>query len=71
MTLHRIFRSAAILSGAAMLTLTGAAASAAQCRDAHGKFIECATVKPAPAGASGRCRDGHGKFVKCVAPKAH
>lgn len=71
MTLHRIFRSTAILSGAAVLALTGAAASAAQCRDAHGKFIKCATAKPASASTSGHCRDAHGKFIKCVPAKAH
>lgn len=68
MTLHRIFRSTAILSGVAMLALAGGAASAAQCRDAHGKFIKCATVKAAP---TTRCHDAHGKFVKCPPAKAH
>lgn len=71
MTSHRIFRSTAILSAAAMMALTGAAASAAQCRDAHGKFVKCATAAPAPTASSGRCRDAHGKFIKCVPAKAH
>jgi hypothetical protein len=67
----RIFRSTAMLSGLAVLALAGGAANAAQCRDAHGKFIKCATAKAAPA--TTRCHDAHGKFIKCPAApaKAH
>ncbi|WP_428392439.1 hypothetical protein [Lichenicoccus sp.] len=31
------------------------------CRDAKGKFVKCATVKPA------KCRDAKGKFTACPA----
>jgi hypothetical protein len=41
-------------------------ASAAACRDAHGKFVKCAQ-KAAPAT---HCKDAKGKFVKCNAPGA-
>ena len=42
------------------------AASAAQCRDAHGKFIKC----PPPAAAK-HCKDAKThKFAKCGAPGA-
>lgn len=68
MTLQRIFRSTALLSGLAVMALAGGAASAAQCRDAHGKFVKCATVKVAPAT---RCHDARGKFVKCPPAKVH
>jgi hypothetical protein len=64
----RIFRSTALLSGLAVLAFAGGAANAAQCRDAHGKFIKCATAKAAPATV--RCHDARGKFIKCPA-KAH
>jgi len=40
-------------------------ASAAACRDAHGKFVKCAK-KAAPV----HCKDAKGKFVKCNAPGA-
>ena len=31
------------------------------CRDAKGKFVKCATAKPA------KCRDAKGKFTACPA----
>ena len=49
-----------VLSGFA-----GGTASAKQCRDAHGKFVKCATVTAAPK----KCRDAKGKFIKCTAKK--
>ena len=49
----------------ACLTLTFALGSVAEakpaCRDAKGKFVKCATAKPA------KCRDAKGKFTACPA----
>ena len=36
------------------------AMAASPCRDASGKFIKCATVKPK------KCRDAKGKFSACA-----
>lgn len=36
-------------------------ASAAPCRDTHGKFVTCPSVKPK------MCRDAKGKFASCTA----
>ncbi|HWA61502.1 MAG TPA: DUF3761 domain-containing protein [Caulobacteraceae bacterium] len=48
-----------------MMAASGADAKAAQCRDAHGKFIACpaATAPPKPV----QCKDAKGKFIKCPA----
>jgi hypothetical protein len=43
----------------------GGIASAKQCRDAHGKFMKCPAMAPAPK----HCRDAKGKFVKCSTMK--
>lgn len=43
------------------------ALSANRCRDAHGRFIKCAT--PAPAKPV-RCKLANGKFAKCGTPGA-
>lgn len=55
-----------LLFGAA-LAMTTTPAFAAPCRDAHGKFIKCATAAPAKPK---RCKDAKGKFAKCDAPGA-
>lgn len=52
---------------AAAASLLSTPAFAAPCRDAKGKFIKCATVKPA---APKRCRDAKGRFAKCSLPGA-
>ncbi|PTD15840.1 hypothetical protein [Sphingomonas fennica] len=57
-----------LLAAGLVLGLSGAAADAASCRDAHGKFITC--PKPAAA-AKQSCHDARGKFVKCPASAAH
>ncbi|WP_374145443.1 hypothetical protein [Sphingomonas sp. 28-63-12] len=52
------------------LAFAAAPASAAPCRDSHGKFIKCAVTalpaKPVPTRAA-VCHDAHGKFAKCPA----
>ena len=40
--------------------------AAAPCRDSHGKFIKCTTVKKAAV----RCKAANGKFAKCGTPGA-
>ena len=42
-------------------TLGTGMASAATCRDAHGKFMKCKPVVVKTV----RCRDAKGKFMKC------
>ena len=62
-------RTISILSLVATLALIGPSmASAAQCRDAKGKFIACATATAVPAKKV--CKDAKGKFTKCPAPMA-
>ncbi len=59
-----------LVSAAVLLSLTGAAldaSAATACRDAKGKFMKCATVKPA---TPVRCKDAKGKFAKCSAAGA-
>jgi len=56
-----------MIAGASFAMLAAASpsiAAPAPCRDAHGKFIKCAT-KPATAAKPTRCKDAKGKFVKC------
>jgi len=48
----------------AMLAAASPSIAAAPCRDAHGKFVKCATKPATPAKAT-RCKDAKGKFVKC------
>ena len=62
----------AIALSLGLLAASGAAAKAAQCKDAHGKFIKCppaaAAVAPAPAAKAAKaapCKDAKGKFIKC------
>ncbi len=52
---------------AVSLAAIPAVSSAAPCRDAKGKFIKCATVKPT---APKKCKDAKGKFAKCGSPGA-
>lgn len=57
-------RTVAFLTAFAFVASLAAAADAAPCRDAKGKFIKC----PAPAAAT-KCRDKTTKkFAKCSAP---
>ena len=54
-----------MIAGASLAMLAAASPSiAAPCRDAHGKFVKCATKPATPAKAT-RCKDAKGKFVKC------
>lgn len=54
-----------ILVLAAMAFVASPLTAATPCRDAHGKFIKCAS-KAAPAKAKPKqCRDTKGKFIKC------
>lgn len=49
-----------VVLGAMLLAFSfGGVASAAPCRDAHGKFVTCSSVKPK------MCRDAKGKFASC------
>ena len=57
-------RTSLFLAAAILLSAVAGQASAAQCRDAAGKFIACPA---APAAKSGPCRDAVGKFIKCPA----
>jgi hypothetical protein len=55
-----------MLAVAAISLLGGAApALAAPCKDAHGKFIKCPTVKVAAKPKV--CRNASGHFIKCPA----
>lgn len=49
---------------AALASAIAGSASAAPCRDAHGRFMKC---PPAPA----HCRDARGRFAKCGMPGVH
>ena len=51
----------------AAIALTAGPALAKPCRDAHGKFVKCATTAPAKPV---KCKDAKGKFAKCSAPGA-
>jgi hypothetical protein len=42
-------------------------ASAATCRDNHGRFIKCRPVVVKTV----RCRDSHGRFMKCKTVMHH
>jgi hypothetical protein len=55
-----------MLLSALSLTIAGAA-TAAPCRDAHGRFMRCPTMHAAPV----RCRDTRGRFAKCGMPGVH
>ena len=55
-------RTSLFLAAAILLSSVAGQASAAQCRDAAGKFIAC----PAPTAQKGPCRDTNGKFTKCA-----
>ncbi len=63
----------AIALSLGLLAASGASAKAAQCKDAHGKFIKCppaatAAAAPAPAAKPAKaapCKDAKGKFIKC------
>lgn len=61
-------RSIAIAAAALSLAAVPSYAAGTHCRDAHGKFIKCAT-KTAPAKPV-RCKDAKGKFAKCGTPGA-
>ena len=50
-------RSFVILAVA--LSMAATSATAAPCRDAHGKFMKCAPMAPK------HCRDAKGRFAKC------
>lgn len=59
----RIWTITAALAVAMGALSTGPVFAASQCRDSAGKFVKCATQKPA------KCRDSKtGKFIKCGAP---
>ncbi|MCI4590308.1 hypothetical protein MOK15_09385 [Sphingobium sp. BYY-5] len=49
----------------AAVALVATPAMAAPCRDAHGKFIKCATTKTAMV-KKAPCKDAKGKFIKCA-----
>jgi hypothetical protein len=54
-------RTPLFLAAAILLSAVAGQASAAQCRDAAGKFTAC----PAAPAAKTQCRDASGKFIKC------
>ena len=54
-----------LFAAAALSLLASAPATAAPCKDARGRFIKCATAKPAPQ----RCKL-NGRFAKCGTPGA-
>jgi hypothetical protein len=56
----------AILLSFAAAALLASSASAAPCKDAHGKFMKCKPMVMKPV----RCKDMHGKFMKCGMPGA-
>lgn len=56
-----------LLALASATALLATPAYAAPCRNAHGKFIKCATAAPAKPK---RCKDAKGKFAKCTAAGA-
>lgn len=59
--------SIAFITTIAFAASLGAAADAAPCKDAKGRFIKC----PAPVVSTSRCRDKTtAKFVKCGAPNS-
>lgn len=51
--------------GALSLVAGAAPALAAPCKDAHGKFVKCPTVKAKPK----VCRNAQGHFMKCPTAK--
>lgn len=54
-----------LVLGATLLAFTlGGVASAAPCRDTHGKFVTCPSAKPKA------CRDAKGKFASCTTAMA-
>ena len=58
-------RAVTLFATLAFVTSLAAAADAAPCRDAKGKFIKC----PATAASTGNCRNKTTKkFAKCSAP---
>jgi hypothetical protein len=61
-----------LVSAAAVLSLLGGTAMAAQCRDSTGKFVKCATTAPQASvvkDASGKCHVASGpkkgQFAPC------
>lgn len=59
-----MLKTFAVALFALAMTLEASSASAAQCRDAKGKFIKCP-----PAAVATKCRDKTTKkFAKCSAP---
>ena len=51
-----------LLAGLVLAFAAGTSSVAATpCRDANGKFVKCASVKPH------KCRDAKGKFTACPA----
>ena len=59
-----------VLIAIAGLALATSPASAAPCRDSHGKFIKCAHAAATPKKPV-RCKDAKGKFISCKAAGAH
>ena len=51
-----------MMFAAASIALLSTPALAAPCRDAKGKFIKCATARPAKPM---RCKNAKGRFAKC------
>jgi hypothetical protein len=60
-----MFRPILFAAGAALLAASPSIATAAPCKDAHGKFTKCPAAKP----VAKRCRL-NGKFAKCGTPGA-
>ena len=57
-----------LLAVTALTLIAGATpAFAAPCKDAHGKFVKCPTVKVAAKPKV--CRNASGHFMKCPAAK--
>lgn len=62
-----MLRNALLALSLVSLVALPAAANAAPCRDAKGKFVKC----PEPAKKVQRCRDSKGHFAKCGTPGAN
>jgi hypothetical protein len=56
----------ALLTAVALTLFATPSVQAAPCRDAHGKFVKCDTIKSKAA----QCKDAKGKFAKCGTPGA-
>ncbi len=56
-----------LMTAVALVSLAGAPALAAPCKDAKGRFTKCPPAAPAPKQV---CKNAKGKFAKCGTPGA-